>query len=101
MRETAVPEGTAHTGLSRWRRREPREQVERGAGAHLGVSGQLKVAGRRTDVPVPEQPLDRVDVDARFQQVRGEGVAQCILTLPMKRPQPPFSIVTILSTANR
>jgi hypothetical protein len=98
--EAAVPLGTAHTRSGLRRRGEPREQIERGAGAHLGEPRQLKVAGRRTDVPVPEQSLDRVDVDARFEQVRRKRVAERILTLPMNRAQPSFITVTIRFTAN-
>ena len=52
------------------------EQIERRAGAHLRVPGQLKVARGRTDVPVPEQALNRVDVDAGLEQVRREGMPQ-------------------------
>ena len=48
-----------------------------------------------------EQALDRVEVDAGFEQVRGTRVAQRILTLLMNRPQPRFTIATIRSTANR
>ena len=47
-----------------------------------------------------EQQLNRPDVGASFQEMYGEGVAQRILTLPMNRPQPRFTTVTILSTAN-
>ena len=74
--ETPVPDGTAHTGLALRRRREPLEQIERRTGGHLRVAGQLKVAGRRTDVRMPEQPLNRVKVHAAFEQVRRERVAK-------------------------
>ena len=75
-RETTVPDGTARTAVALWRRREPLEQIERGVGAHVRVAGQLKVAGRRTDVRVPEEPLNRVDVNTRFEEVRRKGVTQ-------------------------
>ncbi len=74
-RATAVPSGTAHTG-------QPcggggTARADRAASrAHLRVPRQLQVARRRADVPVPEQPLNRVEVDAGFEQVRRERVAQ-------------------------
>jgi len=64
------------------------------------VTRQLKVSRGRADVAVAEQALNRVDVDAGLKQVRREGVTQRILTLPMNRPQPSFTTVTILFTAN-
>ena len=80
-----MPRGTAHTGSALRRRGESREQIERGAGAHLGVPRQLQVARRRTDVPVPEQPLDRVD-RPRFEQVRGERVAEAVNAPGLRSP---------------
>ena len=62
-------------GLPQRRRGEPLQQIERRVRPHLCVAGQLKVARRRTDVPVPKQPLDRVDVDTGFEQVRRERMA--------------------------
>jgi hypothetical protein len=49
---------------------------------------------------MPKQLLDRPEVDPTFQQMRREAVAQRILTLPMNRPPPSFTTVTIHSTAN-
>ena len=46
------------------------------SGAHLRVPRQLQVARRRADVAVPEQPLNRVEVDAGFEQVRRKRVPQ-------------------------
>ena len=83
-----------------WRRREPLEQIKRRAGAHLRVPGQLKVTGRRADVSVAEQPLNGVNVDAGFEQVRRKGVTQRILALLMNRPQRSSTTVTIPFTAN-
>jgi hypothetical protein len=34
---------------------------------------------------VPHQPLDGVDIHARFQQMRGEGMPQGVTTLPITR----------------
>jgi hypothetical protein len=55
---------------------------------------------RRTHVPVAKQLLDRTDVVAVFEQVRGKRVPQRILTLPMNRLLRSFTTVTIPSTAN-
>ena len=65
-----------------------------------GRLSQVEVPHRRADVPVAEQALDRMDVDARFEQMRREAVPQRILTLLMNRPPPSFTTVTILFTAN-
>ena len=47
-----------------------------------------------------EQFLHRANIVPIFQKMRGEAVAEGILTLPMNRPQPSFTTVTIPSTAN-
>ena len=47
-----------------------------------------------------EQQLHGPDIRAGFQEVDGERVTQRILTLPMNRPQPSFTTVTIRFTAN-
>ena len=49
---------------------------------------------------MPEQFLHRANVVPIFQQVRREGMAERILTLPMNRPPPSFTTDTILFTAN-
>ena len=49
---------------------------------------------------MPEQQLNRTQIRAGFQEVYGEGMPQRILTLPMNRPQPSFTTVTIPFTAN-
>ena len=64
------------------------------------MARQLKVARRGADMPVPEQPLNRVEVDTRFEQVPGKGMPQRILTLLMNRPLPSFTTDTIRSTAS-
>jgi hypothetical protein len=52
------------------------------------------------DVRVAEILLDLPDVHTAEEEMRGERVAQRILTLPMNRPPRSFTIVTIPSTAN-
>src|SRR5262245_25010933 len=64
------------------RRREPRQEIERRVGTDLRVARQVKVPGGGTDVPVAEQSLNGMQVNAGFQQVRGEGVAE-----PMNAPR--------------
>jgi hypothetical protein len=56
-------------GLPLRRSGKPLEQIERRVWPHLRVTRQLEVTGRRADVPVPEQSLNRVDVHAGFEQV--------------------------------
>ena len=41
---------------------------------------QMKVAHGRADMAVTEQTLDGVNIDARFQQMRGKSVAQAVNT---------------------
>jgi len=47
-----------------------------------------------------QQALDGVEIDPRVEQMGREAMAEGILTLPMNRPQPSFTTVTIPSTAN-
>ena len=95
-----MPDSTAHTGLALRRRRETREQIERRVRPDLGVLGQVEIPGRGRDVAMAEQPLNGVHIDTGFQEVRGKGVAERILTLPMNRRPPSFTTDTIRSTAN-
>ena len=83
-----MPGGTAHTGLALRRRREPLQQIERRAGRHLRVAGQLNVASRRADVAVTEPPLNGVKVDAGFEEVRRERVAQPVNASGLRDPRP-------------
>ena len=72
----------------RGRGRKFREQVERGAGRDRRVLRQLKVARGRTEVPVPEQPLNRVQVDACFEQMGREGVAERVKATGLGEARP-------------
>ena len=47
-----------------------------------------------------EQFLNRAQVGAPLEQMRRKRVPERILTLPMNRPQPSFTTVTIRFTAN-
>ena len=49
---------------------------------------------------VAHESLNRVQIHAGFEQMRGEAMAQRILTLLMNRPPRSFTTVTIRSTAN-
>ncbi len=59
------------TRLGLGRRREVREEIERRVRADLRVARQLKIPRRRTQMPVPEEALNRVEVNATLEQVRG------------------------------
>jgi len=61
----------------------------------------MRVNHRRTHIGVPKELLDGPNVVPVLEQVCGEAVPQRILTLPMNRPPPSFTTVTIHSTANR
>ncbi len=50
--------------------------VQRAPDAPSTLIQNVRVDHRRTDVPVPEQLLDRPDVVPRLQQVRREGVTE-------------------------
>src|SRR6059036_1314846 len=63
------------------------------------VEQHVRIDHRGTDVPVPEQFLDRADVITGFEQMGRERMAQRILTLLMNRPPRSFTTVTIHSTA--
>ncbi len=63
-------------GLGLWPRGKPLEQIERRVRPHLRVTSQLKVASCRTDVPVAKQPLNGVDVDTGFEQMRRKRVTE-------------------------
>ena len=49
---------------------------------------------------MPEQFLHCANVIAVFKEMRREGMAQRILTLPMNRRPPSFTTVIIRITAN-
>ena len=63
--------------------------------------GEVSVEGGGVEALVAEERLDDAQVGAALDEVGGEGMAQRLLTLPMNRPQPPSTTVTIRSTANR
>ena len=86
-----IASGTAGTGP---------ELIERAPYTPAALVQDVRVNHRRADVAVAEQLLDGPDVVAGFEQVGCEGMAQRILTLPMNRPQPSFSTVTIRFTAS-
>jgi hypothetical protein len=69
------PRGHGTHGSGRRRARgTARQEVEpRGLRGERGVC-QMPVPRRRLDRAVAQQPLDGVDVDARFEQVRGKRV---------------------------
>src|SRR6266851_3728637 len=52
------------------------QQFQRRRGLRQVLARQMEVAQRRADVAVAEEPLDGVDVDPGFKEMRGEGVAQ-------------------------
>ena len=87
---TAVPDRHGAHGLALRRRRETREQIERRVRADLRVPGQVEIPGRGRDVAVAEQPLNRVDVDTGFQQVRRKGVAQSVNPAGLRDPRATF-----------
>ena len=43
------------------------QQIERGPGLDLRMPRQLEIPGGRRKVSVPQQPLNRVEIDAGFQ----------------------------------
>ena len=88
--------GDGTPGLARWRV-ESIQQIERRPGRDLGMPRQLEVPHRRTQMAVAQQPLDGVEVDARFEQMRRKAMPQRILTLPMNRLPRSFTTVTIPS----
>ena len=61
---------------------------------------QVEIDRRMREIGVPEQYLNRPEVGARFQEMRGVAVSQRILTLLMNLLPPSFTTVTIPSTAN-
>ena len=70
------PRGTAHTAQAcgGGANRSSRSSGE--SGADHRVLRQMQVARRRADVPVAEQALNGVEVDAGLEQMGREGVAQ-------------------------
>lgn len=75
-------------------------QVERAPHAERATIQHVQVRHRRRDVRMAQQLLHRADVIPPLEQVRGERVAQRILTLPMNRLSRSFTTVTIPSTVN-
>ena len=66
----------AHGLRRRGDRREPGKQIEtRGLRGQRGVR-QMPIARGRGNRPMAEQALDRVEVDAGLEQVRGTRVPQ-------------------------
>jgi hypothetical protein len=62
------------------------EQFERRGGAGEAALRQMQVAHGGADMAVPEQALDGVQIDAGFQQVGGEAVAQGVDAGGVGRP---------------
>jgi hypothetical protein len=60
----------------------------------------MEIHRRVRQIGVAEQELNGAQVSARFQEMRGVGVPERILTLPMNRLPRSFSTVTIPSTVN-
>ncbi len=86
--EAAVPRGvTAHTGQPRRREVEPVIPVAR-PGVVNAACVRLPVACRRRDRLVAEQPLNRVQVDPGFEQMRREGVPQRVDAPRLGDPRP-------------
>jgi hypothetical protein len=67
-----------------WRSARGRvEQLQRGSGAGHTAARQMHIAHGGANVAVTEQTLHGRQVHAGFDQVRGEGVAQGLITLPI------------------
>ena len=62
---------------------------------------ELQVDGGLFEVPMPKQDLNRAQVGAGFEQVRGPAVAQGLLVLLMICTQQGFAIGFIPSTASK
>ena len=71
------------------------QAIDRTANPQRAPIEDVQVDHCRSDVAMPEQFLHGPDVVAVFQQMRRERVTQRILTLPMNRPPPSFTTVTI------
>jgi hypothetical protein len=56
--------------------RDDRLLVERAADADAPAIEDMRIDHCRADIPVSQQFLDRTDVRARFEEVRGESVAE-------------------------
>ena len=76
------------------------QAIGRAADAECPAIEDVQVDHRRGYVAVAEQLLNRADVVSGLQQVRRKRVPERILTLPMNRPPPSFTTVTIRFTAN-
>jgi hypothetical protein len=49
------------------------------------LAGDPEIPGGGIERPMPQQHLDRPDIDARFQQVRRKAMAERISTLLIMR----------------
>jgi hypothetical protein len=63
-------------------------------------TGQVEIHRRVGEVGVAQQQLDRPEIGACFEQVRGIGVPQRLLALLMNLRQRSFTIDTIRFAAN-
>jgi hypothetical protein len=75
------------------------QEFQRAGGrAHPGI-GDVQIAGSGLQLCMAEQNLNGAEIDARFQQVSGEGVPQGLLILLMNCTQLRFAIGVIRSMA--
>ncbi len=65
---------TGHTALPR-RRVELGQQIQRGARLRVRVASQLEIPGGGTEMPMAHQALNRVQVDAGFEEMGREAVS--------------------------
>jgi len=68
-------------------------EIQGGARAHEPPLAQMEVPHRRRDLAVAEQPLHGVQVDAGFEQVGREGVAQGVVPPCLTMPARSFASV--------
>jgi hypothetical protein len=77
-----------------------RERVQRIRHGLQMLLGEMEIQHRVPDLHMAEEQLNRPEVRATLEQVRGIRMAERILTLPMNRLPRSFSTVTIPSTVN-
>src|SRR5688572_10445065 len=59
------------------------QQVERTADALQVLAGHVQIRGGGRELVVSQQPLQRGEIDARFEQMAGETVTQRVDPLPV------------------
>ena len=61
-------------GLRRRREVAQVQPLQGRGGGEERPAGEVEIAHGAPDAAVPQEPLDRVEIDPRFQEMRGEGV---------------------------